>query len=515
MGNRWLPIFSHFPFPDFLVYCFPAYTCAVNKSSVHDQGKGVLSIMKMLLNGEWVDRSRKLEVRDPYDRSLVDTVPMADADDMEQTIVSAQKAFEVARKMPAYRRMAILSKSVELIGARHEEFSRTIAREGIKTIREARKEVTRAMDTLRISAEEARRISGETIPFDQLPSGEKRVGYYLRMPIGVIAAITPFNDPLNLVAHKVGPAIASGNTVIVKPHSATPLSALLLAEVIQEAGLPAGILQVITGPGSVVGDYLIKDARVRMVSFTGGLHTGMDILGKSGLKKVGMELGSNSPVIVMADADLDLAVDSCVSGAFWAAGQNCLHVQRLLVQESIYEIFKERAVAAARAYNLGSKLDEKTDMGVIISESEAQRIDSWVKEALDMGARLLCGGTLNQGTHYAPTFLESVPDGARLATQEIYGPVTALYSFKTLDDAIQRANAVNFGLQAGIFTRDLNTAYKAIADLEVGGVMVNESTDYRIDAMPFGGIKGSGLGREGVRFAMQEMTEPKLVCITL
>jgi glyceraldehyde-3-phosphate dehydrogenase (NADP+) len=471
--------------------------------------------MKMLLNGEWVDRSQKLEVRDPYDQSLVDTVPMATHEDMEAAIASAEKAFAVARKLPAYRRMAILNKAVELMGARQEEFARTIAREGIKTIREARKEVTRAMDTMRISAEEARRISGETIPFDQLPSGERRIGYYLRMPIGIIAAITPFNDPLNLVAHKVGPAIASGNCVIVKPHSATPLSALLLAEVIQQAGLPAGILQVITGRGSEVGASLASDPRVRMVSFTGGLQTGMDILQKSGLKKVGMELGSNSPVIVMADADLDLAVESCVSGAFWAAGQNCLHVQRLLVQEPIYEAFKARAVAAARGYHLGSKLDEKTDMGVIVSISEAERIENWVNEAIEKGADLLCGGVRTNGTHYPPTFLENVPDHATMATEEIYGPVTALYPFKTLDEAIQRANAVNYGLQAGIFTKDLNTAYKAIAELEVGGVMVNESTDYRIDAMPFGGIKGSGLGREGIRFALQEMTEPKLVCITL
>ena len=471
--------------------------------------------MNMLLNGEWVDRPQHLEVRDPYDNSLVDRVPLASLADMDAAITAAVDAFQVSRRLPAHRRMAVLSRAVELIGARYEEFAITIAREGIKTIREARKEVTRAMDTLRISAEEARRICGETIPFDQLPSGEKRIGYYLRQPIGVIGAITPFNDPLNLVAHKVGPAIASGNPVIVKPHSATPLSALLLAQVIQQAGLPAGILQVITGRGSEVGDRLVSDPRVRMISFTGGLETGKAIVQKAGLKKIGMELGSSSPVIVLPDADFEPALASIVSGAFWAAGQNCLHVQRLLLHAGIYDRFKQRFVEAAQAYRLGSKLDETTDMGVIISPAEAGRIASWVDEAVAKGARLLCGGTLTHGTHYPPTVLEDLPPDCRLASEEIYGPVTVLYRFHDLDEAIRMANSVDYGLLAAIFTRDLPAAFKAVAELECGGVMVNESTDYRIDAMPFGGIKNSGLGREGIRFALQEMTEPKLVCITL
>ncbi len=471
--------------------------------------------MKMLLNGEWVSRSKVMEVRDPYDQRLIDTVPLGSLEDMDAAITAAVEAFRVSSKMPAYQRREILLKAVEQIGVRHEEFARTIALEGIKTIREARKEVTRAMDTLTISAEETRRIIGETIPFDQIRGGENRVGYYLRVPIGVVGAITPFNDPLNLVTHKVGPAIASGNTVIVKPHSATPLSALLLGEAIQQAGLPAGILQVITGKGSVIGNQLISDPRVRMISFTGGLDTGKEIMTKVGLKKVGMELGSNAPTIVMADADFDLALGSVVSGAFWAAGQNCLHVQRLLVQDAIYDRFKECFVEAAHAYRLGSKLDEQTQMGPIISESEADRIEHWVNEAIAAGARLLCGHQRTEITHYPPTILEDVPDTCTLAKQEVYGPVTVLYRFQSLDEAIQMANSVDYGLQAAIFTRDLQTAYRAIAELECGGVMVNESTDYRIDAMPFGGVKSSGLNREGIRFALQEMTEPKLVCITL
>lgn len=471
--------------------------------------------MKMLLNGEWVDRSAQMEVRDPYDRSLVDTVPLASREDMDTAIGAAVKAFQVSKRLPTHQRMAILAKAVELIGERQEEFAKIIACEGIKTIREARKEVMRAMDTMRISAEEARRLCGETIPFDQLRSGENRFGYYARMPIGVIGAITPFNDPLNLVLHKVGPAIASGNTVIVKPHSATPLSALLLAEVLQQAGLPEGILQVITGRGSEIGDQLVSDERVRMISFTGGIATGKNIIQKAGLKKLAMELGSNSPNIVMPDANFDQAMDAIVSGAFWAAGQNCLHVQRLLLHADIYDRFKEGFVSVAKAYRLGSKLDENTQMGVIISVPEAERIERWVNEAIAKGAKLLCGNVRTEGTHYTPTVLENLPADCTLASEEIYGPVTVLYRFKTLDEAIAIANSVDYGLQAAIFTRDLQTAFKAIAELECGGVMVNESTDYRIDAMPFGGIKGSGLGREGIRFALHDMSEPKLVCISL
>ena len=316
------------------------------------------------------------------------------------------------------------------------------------------------------------------------------------------------------MAHKVAPALAAGNAVIVKPDSKTPLSALKLAEVLQEAGvdgLGAAVLQVITGPGREVGDALIRDPRVRMVSFTGGRETGEAIIARAGLKKVGMELGSNCPVIVMADADLELALASSVSGAFWAAGQNCLHVQRLLVHDAIYDELRARFVAAAEAYNVGDKLDEATDMGCLINEASAARVEDVVRAAVDAGATLLTGGT-RRGTLFAPTVLERLPDSCALADEEIYGPVTIPHRFATLDDAVARANAVDYGLQAAIFTRDLSTAYIAIRELHVGGVMVNDSTDDRVDAMPFGGVKGSGLGREGVRFAFEEMTEPKVVC---
>jgi len=470
--------------------------------------------MKMILDGEWVDRPHKIEVRNPQDNGLIDTVPQASAADMEAAISAAVDAFEVSQVMPVHKRISVLQKTADTIAAEHEDFARVIASEGIKTIREARKEVTRCIETIRISAEEARRLNGETIPFDQMPGSENRMGYFSREPIGVIGAITPFNDPLNLVAHKVGPGLAAGNAVIVKPDSKTPLSALWLARAIHDAGLPPGMLQVVTGPGSEVGEVLITDPRVRMISFTGGLDTGEAIMRKIGLKKVGMELGSNCPVIVMDDADMDLAVAANVSGAFWAAGQNCLHVQRLIVHEDIYEEFKQRFVEGAEAYKVGDKLDEATDMGPLINERAAIRVEKMVNEAIEAGAELVTGGT-REGSFYDPTVLQNVSDDCALSYEEIYGPVTILYRFSDLDDALARANDVNYGLQAGIFTKDLQTAFRASSKLNCGGVMINDSTDYRIDAMPFGGVKGSGLGREGIRFALQEMTEPKVVCFNL
>lgn len=470
--------------------------------------------MNILLNGEWVDRPRRSEVRNPQDGRLVDTVPLATATDMQHAIDAAVTGAERARHMPTHERMAMLHRAADIIERQHEAYAYTIAREGIKTIREARVEVTRCIDTLRISSEEARRLGGETIRFDQRPGSEARLGYYFREPVGIVGAITPFNDPLNLVAHKVGPALAAGNAIIVKPDSKTPLSALKLAQAFCDAGVPAGVLQIITGPGSEIGDLLVTDPRIRLISFTGGAEVGRAIAHKSGLKKVVMELGSNCPVIVMNDADLDLALEASISGAFWAAGQNCLHVQRLLVHRDLYDEFVPRFVARAAAYQIGDKLDEATDMGPLINRSAATRVEGMVAEALQAGARLLTGGQ-RTGTFYQPTVLDNLPDTCALARAEVYGPVTVVYKFSTLDEAVQRANATDYGLQAGIFTRSLETAHRAISRLHCGGVMVNDSTDYRIDAMPFGGVKWTGLGREGVHFATEEMTEPKVVCFNL
>ncbi|SMQ64289.1 glyceraldehyde-3-phosphate dehydrogenase (NADP+) [Bacillus sp. OV166] len=469
---------------------------------------------KMLIGGKWVGSDEIIEVRDPQDNSLIDTVPAASTEDMLQCIEEAKEGAKIAASMPVHERIRIINAAADYIEENKEKYAFIISKEGSKTIREAQKEAARCIQTLRISAEEARRINGETIPFDQMPGSENRVGYYYRFPIGIIAAITPFNDPLNLVAHKVGPAIASGNAIIVKPATVTPLSALLLAEAFSYAGLPPKVLSVITGHGREIGDILVIHPAIRMISFTGGLKAGEDIVRKAGLKKISMELGSNSPVIVLEDADLEDAVESSVSGAFWAAGQNCLGVQRIYIQESIYETFQKAFISRTEQYCVGDKQSNLTDMGPLITEKEAIRVEKLVQEAIEKGALLLTGGQRN-GAFYSPTVLTNVPENCKIAKEEIFGPVVLLYPVADLEEAIEKSNNVDYGLQAGIFTKNLEKAHKAIAQLDVGGIMINDSSDYRIDAMPFGGVKKSGLGREGIKFALQEMTEPKVVCFKL
>ncbi len=470
--------------------------------------------MRMLIGEKWVDKVEKIEVRNPYNNELIDTVPAGDKKDVEAAIGAAEEGFRINRDLPVHRRISVLYRTAEIVRSRQEEFARTIATEGSKTIREARKEVSRCVDTITISAEEARRIVGETIPFDSRIGSENRVGYYCLFPIGVIVAITPFNDPLNLVAHKVGPAIAAGNSIVLKPATVTPLSALKLGEALVEAGLPWKILNIVTGRASRIADALVTDSRVRMISFTGGTEAGLDIVKKAGLKKIGMELGSNSPVIVMDDADLPKAVELSVSGAFWAVGQNCIGVQRIYIHEAVYGEFERMFVQRTKKMKVGFQLDEETDMGPMITEEEAARVERWVKEAIEQGAKLLSGGK-RKGTLFEPTVFKNMPQAARLNCEEVFGPVVNLYKVSSLDEAIKLSNSVKYGLHGAIFTRSLENAFKAIKELEVGGVMVNDSTDYRIDMMPFGGVKWSGLGREGIKFALLEMTEPKVVCFNL
>ncbi|ANU11776.1 NADP-dependent glyceraldehyde-3-phosphatedehydrogenase [Planococcus antarcticus DSM 14505] len=469
---------------------------------------------KMFLAGEWVNSDRSIEVRNPQDNTIIDLVPAATAEEMVNCVEEAIEGAKIAAAMPVHQRMKVINDAADYIQQHSGKFAWTIASESSKTIREATKEVGRAIQTLRISAEEARRINGETIPFDQSPGSENRIGYFYRFPIGIIGAITPFNDPLNLVAHKIGPAIASGNAIIVKPATVTPLSALLLAEAFSLAGLPAKVLSVITGHGSEIGDALVTHPAVRMITFTGGLEVGEEISRKAGLKKISMELGSNSPVIVLEDADLEDAVESSVSGAFWAAGQNCLSVQRIYIQDSIFGAFKTQFVERTNSYIVGDKQSELTDMGPLITEKEAIRVEKLVSEAIGKGAVVLAGGK-RSGAFYSPTVLTDVPENCLIAKEEIFGPVVLLYSVADLDEAIVLSNSVNYGLQAGIFTKNIDLAHKAIAKLDVGGIMINDSSDYRIDAMPFGGVKNSGLGREGIKFSIQEMTEPKVVCFKL
>ncbi|HOY31872.1 MAG TPA: aldehyde dehydrogenase family protein [Bacteroidales bacterium] len=466
------------------------------------------------MSTETIEKNTEMiNVYDPFDNSLIGTVPKAGKEDAMTAIENAVKGFNISKNLKVYERANILYKTADLVERNLEDFAVTIAREGSKTIREARKEAGRCVNTLRVSAEESKRILGETIPFDSFPGGENRVGYYYRFPIGVILAITPFNDPLNLVAHKLGPAIAAGNSVILKPASVTPLSAVKLAKAFFESGLPAECLQVITGNGNEIGPMLVKDERVRMVSFTGGVEAGKKVAAMAGIKKIGMELGSNSPVIIWKDADLDYSVESSVSGAFWAAGQNCIGVQRIYIHDAIYEKFRDKFIEKTLKYKIGNKLHEETDMGPMITEKEAIRVEKWVNEAVTAGATCLCGGK-RTGALMDPTVLENVPETATIHHEEVFGPAVNLYRISTMEEAVEKSNSLNYGLLAGIFTSDINVALKAAYELDCGGVMINESTDYRLDSMPFGGIKNSGLGREGIKFALQEMTEPKVVCFT-
>ena len=458
--------------------------------------------------------SDMFEIHDPGNGDSIGTVPSASREDVESVLATASDASDIARNMPAHLRIGVLRQVAEQLQKRHEEFAQVIAREGIKTIREARKEVTRCIETLRISAEGARQLGGETIAIDQMPGSENRFGYFKRLPVGVVLAITPYNDPLNPVAHKIGPAIAAGNAVILKPHSSTPLSARKLVDLFGETELPTGALQLITGTGAIIGDQLVSDPRVRMVSFTGGPLVGHKVLAQAGLKKITMELGSNCPTIVMGDADMDLALEATVSGAFWAAGQNCLHVQRIYIQEDRFDEFSRRFVERTRRLNVGDKLDENTDMGPLINDEATQKVSEFVLDAVASGARILTGGEY-EGRFYQPTVLDNVSADCRISKEEVFGPVVALYPFGDIQEAIDLANNVDYGLQAGVFTRDLATAHRIADALDCGGVMINDSSDYRIDAMPFGGTRCSGLGREGVAHAIHEMTEPKTYCFNL
>ena len=455
-----------------------------------------------------------IEVTDPEDGSLIATVPKATRGDVQSAISRAKTASEAARQLPIHARMAILHRAAEIVAERTEDFARTIAREGIKTIREARREAARCVDTLGLSAEEARRLGGETISFDQRPGSENRTGYWFREPLGVVAAITPFNDPLNLVAHKVGPAIAAGNAVIVKPHSATPLSALRLADAFHQAGLPEGILQVITGRGAEIGAALAGDPDVAMVTFTGGTKVGMQLARVAAGKRLVLELGANSPVIVLRDADLALAAEAITAGAFSAAGQNCLHVQRVIVEGAIAAELERRLVESANAIRMGSKQLDTTDMGPLINRETALRVKSVIDEAVGLGGKLCTGGGTS-GSFVQPTIIGDLPLDSELAKEEVFGPVYGIIKVRSLDEAIAIANSVDYGLHAAVFTRDIGSAMRAVRELRAGSVLVNDSTDYRLDAMPFGGVKGSGLGREGVASAIQEMTAIKVVCFNM
>lgn len=466
----------------------------------------------LLIGGVWLRKASTISVNNPFDGRPVATIAAGTPEDIRAAIGAA--AASLAFEFPLHARYDVLMAAAARIEAAQDEYARAIALEGSKTIREARLEPPRAAAILRLSAEEGRRIAGETLPFDSRVGSEHRIGYYFRFPVGIVAAITPFNDPLAMAAHKLGPALAAGNAVVLKPASATPLSAIRLAADLMASGLPPGRLNLVTGSGEQIGGALVADPRVRMVTFTGGVATGEWIARTAGLKKVSMELGSNSPVIVLADALIDRAVPAIAAGAFAQAGQNCLGVQRVFVHEAVYDDFKRRFVAHVSRLVAGSSTDERVDVCAMINDAQAARVESWIQEAVAQNARVLIGGR-REGSVLWPTVLENVPRGVRLDVAEAYGPVVSLYRVSSLAEAIDGANAVDYGLHAAIFTENLRDAFAAVRGLMVGAVIVNDSTDYRLDVMPFGGTKLSGVGREGIRFACQEMTETRVVCLNV
>jgi len=453
----------------------------------------------------------RIAVTNPFDGSEVGTVFDMPPEHAQALLQAASQGARACRALSRHERARVLDACAALVERDNAAFAELIVAEVGKTIRQAAKEVLRCVNTLRLSADEARRSAGEVIPFDAYAGSENRQGWFTREPLGVIVAITPYNDPLNLAAHKLGPAIGGGNAVILKPSELAPLSALKLVGCLLAAGLPPGVVSVATG-GAALGEALVSSRDVRMVSFTGGFVTGEKIARSAGLKKLAMDLGGNAPVIVLGDCKLDDAVESCISGAFWAAGQNCIGTQRLLVHASVYEAFKRRFIEGTLALRVGNPALQDTDVGPMISSQAAARAKAAVDGALRQGATLLCGNTLD-GALYAPTVLEGVSFDSALWCNEIFGPVVVLQRVDNLEEALALANAPAYSLHAGIFTSDLHAALQAAQALEAGGVMINDSSDYRFDAMPFGGFKYGSLGREGVRFAYEEMTQPKVVCI--
>ena len=470
--------------------------------------------MKMFVGGEWLDKPRKIEVRNPYDNSVIDTVPKADGGDVDRALSFAERGAKVMAKLSGYERWRILRKAADLMAARNEELGRLISMEEGKIIAEGRFEAGRAVETMMGSAEEAKRIHGETVPLDGDPGGSKKLGFTLRVPCGVVAAISPFNFPLNLVCHKVGPALAAGNSVIIKPATDTPLSALRLTEILLEAGLPPDGVQCLTGSGGEIGDALVSDPRVRKITFTGSRDVGERICRMAGIKRVTMELGSNCPLVVMPDADLEKVAAAVAATGYANAGQVCISTQRVLTAGKVYSDFLSALTPKVQALTTGNQLDESTKVGPMVREGDAVRVEEWVREAVAGGARLVAGG-VRQRAIYTPTVVADVKPEMRISCEELFGPAVAVTPFHSIDEAIALANHTHYGLSAGIFTENLEWAVKFAREVESGNLHINWGPQWRADLMPYGGLKESGFGKEGPRYAVEEMTELKMVIFHL
>jgi acyl-CoA reductase-like NAD-dependent aldehyde dehydrogenase len=466
----------------------------------------------LLIGGEWVDTGEWVEVRSPYDGSLVGRVAKGGAAETSGALDAAVLAMR--DPLPAHERGAILDRVAALLTERAEEAARTISAEAGKPLKAARVEASRAISTFTMAAVEARKLAGDVVPMEASPAGVGKLAFTIRYPIGVVGAISPFNFPLNLVAHKVAPALAAGCAVVLKPASQTPLSALLLAELEMEAGLPGGWLNVVCGPAGEIGDVLVDDERVRLITFTGSAGVGWRLRERAARKRVNLELGNATPVIVAADADLDDASSRLTANAFSFAGQSCISVQRIYVERAAYERFLERFIPLVEALKVGDPADDDTDVGPLIAPSERDRVLQWIDEARSTGADVLTGGTL-EGELLRPTVIARPPPDAKVSCEEVFGPVCTVVPYDTLDEALALANGTRYGLQAGIFTSDVKAALGAAQRLEFGGVTVNEAPTFRADQMPYGGVKDSGNTREGPAYAIREMTEERLVVLQL
>ncbi|MBW5448543.1 aldehyde dehydrogenase family protein [Cohnella sp. CFH 77786] len=465
---------------------------------------------KLFIAGKWVEARAYATLFSPYSGDPIAEIPAASVDEADRAIEAACEAKAEMAGMPAHRRSAILYSLSRLLEERADEAARLIAAEAAKPVKIARTEVERTIQTYRFSAEEAKRIRGKTVPMDAAPGGEGRIAYTVREPVGVVGAIAPFNFPMNLVAHKVGPAIASGNAVVLKPASQTPLSAFFLGELLEEAGLPPGALNIVTGSGARVGNRIVQDDRVGLVTFTGSPSVGMAIRSRAGWKRVILELGSNAALIVDKDADVAKIVPRCVQGAFSYQGQICISLQRIYVHEAVYETFVSEFVEAVSRLRIGDPLDPDVDLSAMISSEEVGRSVEWIEEAVTRGARVACGGK-SEGRCLQPTVLLEVDPACKVSCQEAFAPIVLINRIRDAQEGVERVNDSRYGLQAGIYTENLRTALDAAERLRVGGVIVNDIPTFRVDHMPYGGVKESGLGREGVEYAVREMTELKLV----
>jgi acyl-CoA reductase-like NAD-dependent aldehyde dehydrogenase len=463
---------------------------------------------KLLIGGEWVETGDWIDVRSPYSGETVGRVAKAGADEARRAIDAAEEAMR--EPLPAHKRAEILVRVAGYLGKRHDEVARLISDEAGKPMKAARVEAARAMSTYTFAAVEARKLTGHEVPMDASQAGEGKWAFTVREPIGIVGAISPFNFPLNLVAHKLAPALAAGCAVVLKPASQTPLSALLLAELEQEAGLPPGWLNVVVGPAGEIGDVIVEDDRVAYLTFTGSGTVGWKLKERAPRKRVGLELGNSTPVLVGASAELENAATKLAANAFSFAGQSCISVQRIYVERSAYDEFLQRFLPKVEALKVGDPADENTDVGPVIDDDARERILTWIQET---SGDVLTGGDADDDGLIHPTVIANPAPDDKVTCEEVFGPVVTVTAVDSLDEAIEHANATRYGLQAGVFTRELKTALEAARRLKFGGVTVNEAPTFRTDQMPYGGVKASGNTREGPAYAVREMTEERIVVV--